>query len=129
MIATLDFPKLLTSQKLIKLFTLMDRDGDNFISSKDIYLFTGKKLEMEQCRKMLDECTEQLNIPLNEAAKLNFANFKNIVMNQGLVGKKNDPDLPGPQLIIQNTGFANLNSYLYQNNDGGGQSKKMMTNT
>ena len=96
MIATLDFPKLLTSQKLIKLFTLMDRDGDNFISSKDIYLFTGKKLEMEQCRKMLDECSEQLNIPLNEAAKLNFANFKNIVMNQGLVGKKNDPDLPGP---------------------------------
>ena len=112
-IATLDFAKLLTSQKLVKLFNLMDKDGDNFVSPKDLYLFTGKKLEMEQCRKILEECNEQIkgntpNAPVTESLKLNFTNFKNIVQNQGLNKKVDDTQFINPQ----NTGLQ-MNSYLY----------------
>lgn len=47
LLGTLDFPKLLTNQKLIKLFNLMDKDGDNYISIKDLFNFTGRKLQLD----------------------------------------------------------------------------------
>lgn len=55
LLGTLDFAKLLTSQKLIKLFNLMDKDGDNYLSIKDVWLFSGKKLALEQCKAIIEE--------------------------------------------------------------------------
>jgi len=61
LLGTLDFPKLLTSQKLIKLFNLMDKDGDNYVSVKDLWLFAGKKLSLEQCKSIIEEAVDYVS--------------------------------------------------------------------
>eukprot|EP00347_Sterkiella_histriomuscorum_P021405 403334086 len=107
MVAMMEVNKMISSQKLIKIFNQMDVDGDNYITIKDLYLFSGKKLEINQCQKMLEEAFEFLNLsPIpnkvsnNQLAqsvagqssqnnnndlngmKINFSNFKQIILNQ-----------------------------------------------
>ena len=61
-VATLDIPKLLTSQKLVKLFNLIDIDGDNYLTVKDLWNFSGKKLEPERCKMILEEALDLLQV-------------------------------------------------------------------
>lgn len=61
LIASMDFAKLLSSQKMNKLFSLIDKDGDGYISIKDLHLFTGKELPMENCHSIIRECLLLIN--------------------------------------------------------------------
>ncbi|CDW90598.1 serine threonine protein kinase [Stylonychia lemnae] len=120
LIGTLDISKSLSSQKLIKLFNIFDVDGDNYISVKDLHAFCSKKIEIDQCKSIIEQALEYLNgggqrspqnlnqsIALNnqnppELLKINFSNFKQIVLNQIQTGP--------PQ--VSNTAYINNNSYL-----------------
>jgi len=93
----MDFEKLLTYQKLTKLFNLMDKDSDNFISIKDLHNFTYKSMPLDHCHSIMKECLyllefctdkepqvpygcEQFDIP-SDQMRLSFSQFKNIVLN------------------------------------------------
>lgn len=126
LIATLDFSKLLTTQKLAKIFQLIDKDNDGFISVKDLYLFSSKELMMEQCQSLLRECVLLINDCFPDQMKqiggsgdaeqalenvrLSFTQFKNIVLNQNIARKENDaatsgqPKTTNTQPLIANYG-------------------------
>ena len=80
----------------------MDKDGDNYISIKDLFSFTGRKLELDQCKSIIEEALDysvkhqaltsnNLNQTVSyqgvEGLKINFSNFKFVVLNQGQVCK------------------------------------------
>lgn len=63
----------------------MDSDSDSFISAADLKYFLKGKLEIEQCKMILEECASIINgqsegaQQMQEGYKMNFTHFKDIV--------------------------------------------------
>lgn len=86
---------------MTKIFNIIDKDGDNFISIKDLHNFTCKTVPLDACHSIMKEClflidfcsnkeppsnniAESNELP-SEMMRLSFSQFKNIVLNQGFV--------------------------------------------
>jgi Ca2+-binding EF-hand superfamily protein len=41
---------------MTKLFQMIDKDNNGFISIKDLHLFTAKELPMDHCHAIIKEC-------------------------------------------------------------------------